>query len=390
MIDVLFVGHSAGRTGAPLMLLQALEWLVKNTDMSIELLLKEDGELRGSYADLVPTEVMSTGVSPWSWQGVRKLFRQTVEPANPEIPAGVMERYKAQGVRLVYANTITLGTVLEQLTELNCPMITHVHELSNWIEKCGQENLSLVKKHSDFLNCASQAVRNNLVDTYSFAGDTLGVIDSFFSIPKLIPETVESTKLRRKLGIKETDSVIVSSGFETQRKGKDLFVKLGEELKRQRPDVPWKMLWVGGWDTTQNRLLLESEIERKGMNTNFVFTGEVDNPFEYFAMADVFVLTSREEPLGLAALEAAWLGCSIVCFLESGGMADFVGVDAGIAVPYLEVTEMANAVARLTANPELAKVLVACAREKIKERHQVERGAQAMFDSIHKVLSSVS
>ena len=54
------------------------------------------------------------------------------------------------------------------------------------------------------------------------------------------------------------------------------------------------------------------------------FVGEHRRPAELFCGCDVFALSSREEPMGLVALEAAMVGKPIVCFAEAGGMPDFV------------------------------------------------------------------
>src|ERR1700704_1052659 len=40
---VLFIGHEATRTGAPLMLLHLLRWLRDNTDIDFDLLIRSDG-----------------------------------------------------------------------------------------------------------------------------------------------------------------------------------------------------------------------------------------------------------------------------------------------------------------------------------------------------------
>jgi hypothetical protein len=45
MKKILFISHSAGRTGAPLMLLNFLTWVKENSDITFEALLKTSDEL---------------------------------------------------------------------------------------------------------------------------------------------------------------------------------------------------------------------------------------------------------------------------------------------------------------------------------------------------------
>jgi hypothetical protein len=66
----------------------------------------------------------------------------------------------------------------------------------------------------------------------------------------------------------------------------------------------------------------------------------------YFLGADLFALTSREDPCPFANLEAMESGLAVVAFQGSGGAPEVLG-DAGIAVPYLDAAAMAKAVRRL-------------------------------------------
>src|SRR4051812_23665793 len=54
MKQILFIGHDAGRTGAPLVMLHLLEWLRKrDTELRIDLLLLRGGELEERYSRTV-------------------------------------------------------------------------------------------------------------------------------------------------------------------------------------------------------------------------------------------------------------------------------------------------------------------------------------------------
>jgi len=46
---VLFIGHDASRTGAPLLLLELIKWLTSNSSVKPSVLLKQGGELEAEY-----------------------------------------------------------------------------------------------------------------------------------------------------------------------------------------------------------------------------------------------------------------------------------------------------------------------------------------------------
>jgi hypothetical protein len=46
---VLFIGHEASRTGAPLLLLGLIKWFISNSSIKPSVLLKQGGELEAEY-----------------------------------------------------------------------------------------------------------------------------------------------------------------------------------------------------------------------------------------------------------------------------------------------------------------------------------------------------
>ena len=122
------------------------------------------------------------------------------------------------------------------------------------------------------------------------------------------------------------------------------------------------------------------------MQSNVRFLGKVGNPLDYFAAADVFALTSREEAFGLVCLEAASTGCPIVCFDRSGGAKEFVGDDAGFIIPYLDVGKMAEKITALISDPKLRKELGSRAADKVRKRFDISMSAPKLLKIIERYL----
>ena len=92
----------------------------------------------------------------------------------------------------------------------------------------------------------------------------------------------------------------------------------------------------------RNRATEATRRDRRGWQSQVRFVGPAPTPLPYMLAADVFLLSSREDPFPLVCLEAADCGLPVLCFADAGGMPLFVQEDAGAVVPYLDVDEMAN------------------------------------------------
>jgi glycosyltransferase involved in cell wall biosynthesis len=86
-----------------------------------------------------------------------------------------------------------------------------------------------------------------------------------------------------------------------------------------------------------------------GVADRTTFVGAVDDPYPMMQQADVVVLASVEEGFGLVALEAAALGVPFVGS-DIGGLAELCGVLGHPTFPHGDATELAAAIARVTAH----------------------------------------
>jgi glycosyltransferase involved in cell wall biosynthesis len=103
------------------------------------------------------------------------------------------------------------------------------------------------------------------------------------------------------------------------------------------------------------------------------FLGQREDRTTLLAACDAFVLPSRSEGLGVAALEAMAAGRSVVAS-RVGGLGEVV-VDqvSGLLVEPGDDEGLAAAILRLRRDPELRRGLGVAAHERIRERHLAER-----------------
>ncbi len=281
---------------------------------------------------------------------------------------------------MVWINSVAAWRALLALGPHRVPRVLHVHELEYVIRRVGPPPGQLATLAESFI-VASEAVRDNLLHRHGTAPGRVTVVR--LCVPKVLESEVlrgRSAAVRRKLGLGDRDVVVVGCGVGEPRKGVDLLPAIHAQLGTAAfPTVT--LLWIGRIEDDLRELLL-LEASKRAVGAQLRFLGEMDDPREVFTAADVFNSPSREEPLGMVCLEAAQCGLPSVCFAEAGGAQEFVGDDAGIVVPYLDVSAFAGAVRRLVEEPLLRREMGERARYKVDEGFTVEVAAPRVLEVI--------
>ena len=359
--NVLFISHDAQPHGAQILLLHLIRWSAANSSIKPHVLLKQDGPLRKDFEAVAPTSV---------W------------PQND--PASFLRRCQSAKYDLVYSNTVTNGALLDSLSSLDCPDITHIHELGYWITyRAGALNNAQVVQHSDYYITASQAVADCLQETLRIPAARIFVVHAF-ALTRLGNFDIAAARLRsrRELNIPDDAWVIGGSGTTDWRKSPDLFVQLASSVQRRSKEHPVHFIWVGGDASGPEFGTLWHDIRRLGLEKQVHFLGHRENPRDYFAAFDLFALTSREDPYPLVVLEAAALGLPVVGFAKSGGVGEFIEDDAGYLIPYLDIDAMAARSMELLSDESLRRKLGSRAREKAAQRHDVSIAAPRIVNVI--------
>ena len=347
---VLFISHDAQPHGAQILLLHLVRWIAANTQITPHVFLKQDGPLRKDFDAVARTTV----------------WRQ-------EDAAAFVQKCRREKYDVIYSNTVTNGALLEALAPLECPVISHVHELGYWITyRSGALNNAQVVQHTDCYIAASQAVADCL-------HETLGLpLQKIFTVHEFAATRLEGfdaasarRRVREELKIPAHAPVIGGSGTTDWRKSPDLFIQLARALQKRMAPKEVHFVWVGGDASGPEFGMLWHDVRRIGLEPFVHFVGHRENPRDYFAAFDAFALTSREDPYPLVVLEAAALGLPILGFEKSGGIGEFVENDAGFMVPFLDVEAMSARAAELLGDESLRRKLGARAREKAAQRHDV-------------------
>jgi glycosyltransferase involved in cell wall biosynthesis len=393
--SVLFVSHDASRAGAPIIHLNFLNWFKNNTDIPFKVLLANTkgprGELVNKFEELAELRTFETK----SFLEPRGPLTNTLNHyVNDLVTKRIYMRklrnqLQEDNIGLIYSNTIVNGGILRLLSFLDCPVITHVHELDFWItHRAGPANLKQVKEFTNHYIAVSQAVKNNLVTNHNIPESTIDIVYGF--IPTDVYNTKNTSKSReeilKELQIPKNAFIVGASGTTDWRKAPDLFIQLARCVHQKKHDMPVHFIWVGGDNKGIQFKELWYDVLKSGLEKYVHFTGVLKNPLDYYNAFDVFALVSREDPFPLVMLEAASLGKPTLCFEGSGGANEFVQNDCGISVPYLNVETMADKVLYLQKDSKTLNKLGNHAAQKIRKNHQLEHSAAKVVDIIDRFL----
>jgi glycosyltransferase involved in cell wall biosynthesis len=391
--EILFISHDASRTGAPILLLNFLKWLKANTDIPFRILFRAGGELEPEFRAVASTMVLQKQVTLTSLPArILRRFKIVWYTLTSAGHTGFLYSHTSQygalrrflsSTGLIYSNTAANGDVLEALSPLGCPVISHIHELEHSLREC--RGLEKVIRYTNQYIACSEAVKTSLVENQGIQAQKIETIHEFIPLSGQTPQR-DRRRIFDELGIPHDAGMVCASGTNRWRKSPELFLQLAACVNRKL-ERPAFFIWVGetGDETGLYRLMYD--VKKLGLEKRVLFIGEKADPSDYFAACDVFVQVSREDPFPLVCLEAALLAKPIVCFDKAGGMKEFVEEDAGFVVPYLDIEVFASKVVDLLNSPELRGRLGGRAQEKVRERHNIDISAQKILKVINRTAS---
>ncbi len=156
---------------------------------------------------------------------------------------------------------------------------------------------------ADRVICVSEGGKNGLKE--------IGLSESNLTV---IPNTINVRRVRQRARecapdhpvFDQPDPVLVTAGRLEKEKDHETLIRAVNELIRSRTV---RLLILGEGN---KRKELELTIRKKQLEDHVYLTGEVENPYPYFAESDLFVLSSLWEGMPTVILEALALGKTVV------------------------------------------------------------------------------
>jgi glycosyltransferase involved in cell wall biosynthesis len=180
----------------------------------------------------------------------------------------------------------------------------------------------------DSVVCQSQFMHDDLVEKFGFPPDKAVVIHNPIDIERIRRMSAEPLNTdSMQTDINESASLIhlVAAGRLSFEKGYDLLIEALAICSN-----PYLRLTILGEGPCRGELIRLAEA--KGVIHQVHFAGFQNNPYPFFARADVFVLCSRFEGFPNVVLEALACGTSVIATPAPGGVKEILNGAEGCII----------------------------------------------------------
>jgi len=331
--NVIVAVHEATRTGGAILGWNIARELQQRYNVIV--LLKRGGPIQAAF-----NQVSS---------GVVLLANDFVfdEKSCSALVAGLAERYTP---KYVIANTMETRFFVSAFEERNIPTVALIHEFSSSARPLGSL-YALFRTASEIVFSAQIVADSALHDYRDLAARAYRILpQGLCRLPDNEPSASTSAPPSGDLTLlppHDGSIVVVGVGTITMRKGVEFFILAAASIRRQRPDLKVKFVWVGKCYDFEAYYLdfLNEQIRRSHVGDSFTFLGEFDDLEPIYDRADLYFLSSRLDPLPNVAIDSAFRGIPVICFDQASGFAEILNSIAEtrpLVVPYLDAERAAE------------------------------------------------
>ncbi len=342
---MLFIGHEASLTGAPMVLLSLVEEFARrNYDCIV--MLARGGALTGKYQASGAVGLLdSAGGAAFRATAYARFIKANV--ASKRI-AGVI------------ANTVEVADVQKAFQGYGLESVCLAHEVADSYPDGYFANVVAASKKmifsSEFLQ-AQAAKRCHLesIETLVRPQGLIGADRDFVLKCSDQPDSAEmagSFERARKYvrdEIKAPDDafVVLTIGTLDSRKGIDLFAQIVSYASRFKENAGQiHFVWIGDGVKKSHSPYYYAvwDIAQCGQTARVHFLPPRQPLDPWYMGADLYLLSSRQDPLPCVAQSAMGAGLPLVAFANSGGIPEYMAGSAGTVVPYGDASAAAEAV----------------------------------------------
>lgn len=155
----------------------------------------------------------------------------------------------------------------------------------------------------------SKEVKSRMVDYYYYPAHRMHVVYVGIDAGRFAPDARQGVMLREKFGFSSSDKLILCNGRLSKQKRQDRLINAFDALVANDPDAQLQLLLVGDGEEGESYKKLAAGLKS---HARIHFYGYCENVSGFLKMADIFVLPSDNEGLGIALLEAMSCGLAVV------------------------------------------------------------------------------
>jgi glycosyltransferase involved in cell wall biosynthesis len=322
------VVRGLGRTGVPIALTRLATWPATRQEVDLHVVARDDGPLRHEL-ERAGTSVVVLEPSPRSLPatlaaGAAHLGR----PGPGRTLLGAAWRRRASALPrpdVVLLQGAGAWPIAEALHLTDGPrLVLHLHELALGLRRSmGEAEQQAAARRADRVLVVSEPVAD-LARRIGVPADRTTIVPGTVALADRAPTG---------------RSDLLTVGEAGWRKGTDRAIAAAHEVRRLDPRLRWH--WIGrgpepGWTFAHGSAL------------PLTFHQEAEDPWSVVDAPAALVVTSREDPLPLVALEAGARGIPVVACAGSGGLDQLLADGRGTLVDPTDPRDLARAAQQAT------------------------------------------
>ncbi|MCP1309710.1 glycosyltransferase [Paenibacillus tyrfis] len=312
---IIYVTHDANLNGAQLLSLHIIKTLKLGFHYEIEILCISGGPL----------------VEEYEKYGIVSVLTNETE----ESILKIIQNLKSQGYEKAICNTVISGGLVKLLSDSRIDVISLIHELPGVIKQySAQKKASFIAQYADKIIFPSNYVYEKFLSITDINEQKCVIQpqglykkNDYKAHIKLAREEIRSA-----LNLSPDVKIVLGVGYADHRKGIDLFAEAAAITRSMNQKIVF--VWVGNRD-----IHYLSELKEEHLN-NVVFVDQTSEIGKYYAAADIYLLTSREDPFPSVVLEAFDVSIPVIGFKDAGGFVDIVSEKTGQLVEHSNVQEL--------------------------------------------------
>lgn len=377
---VMVVGHDASLSGAPILLLNLFQLLIKRGVVDVQFVVRRGGPLVMEYKKVAPLIVLKSV----KYDKEKGMFLHTAHFLQNKIRL-LLVLIKAVSCDYLFFNTVVNGKLMRWFRFHKKPVITYVHELEKVIDLYIQQNDAVLPLTiSNAIVCPSMVTESLLANKYNISHSKMMMLPYYFPFTEKEYDSNKALKtcalFRQRFGFKENDFIVGAVGTVTERKGVDLFIDTCEKVVRVNPSI--KFVWCGAFESRECEAQLKDVIKTKRLDSNLIFTGPLEYDIYNFSAFNIFFLSSREDTYPLVVLEAAIMKVPAICFSGSGGIVEFIGTDSGWMIDDFSTSLAAHKIIELQNMKDVVRLRGETAFNKVVRLHCDENAIIDQYISV--------
>lgn len=338
---VVVVSHDANPHGAQYLALHLVRELSQGMGLEVEVVMLGGGRLESDFEQLAP---------------VHKFYEHEKDAE------ALAQDLSQRGFEFVIANTAVAGRIVEPLQSAGMKVVSLVHELPGVIRSYGLEDaVRVMGEHAEHIVVPAAVVGEGLKEYFASPDAEAKLVvrpQGLFTRSRyrgLTRFDDARRNLRKRLSLPLDAKIVLSVGYADRRKGIDLLARAAIKCIAFDPNMHF--VWVGHHEA-EAVAEAKASLRDAGCEAHFHLVGMDFDTDDYYAGADVYALTSREDPFPSVVLESLSVRTPVVAFASTGGAADFIRENGcGVTVPAFDVNAYADALLKVSHDNALREEL---------------------------------